>query len=164
METKWTPDTCSMKYQDTGFNTIEAIHFSSGLFPVCKPFVSLLYTYTCNYRKPIKGICEAQGATAEEVFGCLNCENVNKETLKTLPDLDPQNKFVAKGRLKRTATGGAVVGSVFAIGIIAGLGFLAFKKVSMSGWGSGPNHFLETERNFRVMVSCFLMRCSHLTN
>ena len=79
----------------------------------------------------MKGICEAQGETAEDVFGCFNCENVNKETLKNLPDLDPQNKYVAKiVRLKRTATGGAVVGSVFGIAILAGLGFLTYKKVT----------------------------------
>ena len=50
--------------------------------------------------------------------------------MKNLPDLDPQNKYVAKiARLKRTATGGAVVGSVFGIAILAGLGFLTYKKV-----------------------------------
>ena len=50
--------------------------------------------------------------------------------MKNFPDLDPQNKYVAKRmRLKRTATGGAVVGSVFGIAILAGLGFLTYKKV-----------------------------------
>ena len=50
--------------------------------------------------------------------------------MKNFPDLDPQNKYVAKiVRLKRTATGGAVVGSVFGIAILAGLAFLTYKKV-----------------------------------
>lgn len=100
---------------------------------------------SCNWVKlktQLKGICEAQGATAEEVFGCFNCEKVNKKTLKNLPDLDPQNKYVAKRvRLKRTATGGAVVGSVFGIAILAGLGFLTYKKVShdFSIWVALPD-------------------------
>ena len=63
--------------------------------------------------------------------------------MKNLPNLDPQNKYVAKRvRLKRTATGGAVVGSVFGIAILAGLGFLTYKKVKI------PSYFKSLHRVF----------------